>query len=157
RRASNLRRPRKQPARGPALARPPRRASSRAGNRRRPRRRARPRRRRASVWSVSSERRARSLAVAASLALALAGGGPARAQAPGPIAQRSAPEEAHAEAKELFNRGLRLLDAGDLSRALEYFLRSRALSPGKGNTANAAYCLDRLGRFDEALELYEEL
>jgi hypothetical protein len=62
-----------------------------------------------------------------------------------------------AEAKEIFSRGLALLDAGDLERALDYFLRSRALVPGKGNTANAAHCLERLGRYDEALELYEEL
>jgi hypothetical protein len=65
--------------------------------------------------------------------------------------------EALAAAKDLFGRGLALLDADDVERALDYFLRSRALVPGKGNTANAAHCLDRLGRFDEALELYEEL
>jgi hypothetical protein len=70
---------------------------------------------------------------------------------------RAQPPAALAEAKDLFNRGLALLDAGDHERALDYFLRSRALVPGKGNTTNAAHCLDKLGRYDEALELYEEL
>src|SRR6185503_10911915 len=35
--------------------------------------------------------------------------------------------------------------------------RSRAAFPSSKNTLNAALCLDRLGRFDEALEMYEEL
>jgi hypothetical protein len=70
---------------------------------------------------------------------------------------RAEPAAALAEAKDLFGRGLALLDAGDVERALDYFLRSRELVPGKGNTTNAAHCLDALGRYDEALELYEEL
>lgn len=62
-----------------------------------------------------------------------------------------------AEAKELFHRGLALLDIDDPERALDYFMRSRDLVASSNNTANAAICLDRLGRYDEALELYEEL
>lgn len=65
--------------------------------------------------------------------------------------------ETRAAAQQLFERGLVLLDAGDKERALDHFLRSRALVPGKGNTANAAHCLHELGRYDEALELYEVL
>jgi hypothetical protein len=61
------------------------------------------------------------------------------------------------EAKELFRSGLALLGAGDTERALEYFLRSRALVPSSKNTVNAAICLERLGRQDEALEMYEEV
>ena len=61
------------------------------------------------------------------------------------------------EAKDLFRRGVALLGAGDTERALEHFLRSRALVPSVKNTANAAICLERLGRFDEALVMYEEL
>jgi hypothetical protein len=61
------------------------------------------------------------------------------------------------EAKELFRRGVTLLTAGDTERALESFLGSRALVPSGKNTANAAICLERLGRYDEALEMYEEV
>lgn len=65
--------------------------------------------------------------------------------------------DARGEAQVLFDRGLALLDAGDRERALALFLRSHALYPSKGNTANAAHCLQELGRYDEALDLYEEL
>ncbi len=61
------------------------------------------------------------------------------------------------QAKGAFREGVSLLNAGDPQRALESFLRSRELVPSGKNTANAAICLERLGRYDEALELYEEL
>jgi hypothetical protein len=61
------------------------------------------------------------------------------------------------EAKALFRRGVLLLNAGDTERALEVFLRSRALVPSAKNTVNAAICLERLDRYDEALEMYEEV
>jgi hypothetical protein len=61
------------------------------------------------------------------------------------------------EAKELFKRGVALLSSGDSERALEYFLHSRELVPSGKNTVNAAICLERLGRLDEALEMYEEV
>lgn len=64
---------------------------------------------------------------------------------------------AEAQALELNRQGVTLLDAGDTERALDYFLRSRAVLPSTKNTANAAICLQRLGRYDEALELYEEV
>jgi len=62
-----------------------------------------------------------------------------------------------AKAKEAFRTGVALLESGDTERALEQFLRSRELVPSGKNTANAAICLERLKRYDEALELYEEL
>jgi hypothetical protein len=82
------------------------------------------------------------------------------APAESPASQPPAPgpsDEALNKAKELFRAGVGLFDAGDMERALDYFLRSRAAFPSGKNTINAALCLDRLGRFDEALELYEEV
>jgi hypothetical protein len=61
------------------------------------------------------------------------------------------------EAKRLFHEGNALRKAGDCERAYVLYTRSRALVPSAPNTINAAYCAHRLGRFDEALELYEEL
>lgn len=61
------------------------------------------------------------------------------------------------EAKVLFRRGVALLSTGDTERALEAFLLSREIVPSGKNTANAAICLERLGRLDEALEMYEEV
>jgi hypothetical protein len=61
------------------------------------------------------------------------------------------------EAKDLFRKGVSLLQAGDVEAALSYFLRSRERMPSSQNTVDAAICLERLGRYDEALEMYEEL
>jgi len=79
--------------------------------------------------------------------------------APGPaaLADAAPPDARLDEAKSMFRRGVALLDAGDTERALEAFTRSRELVPSAKNTVNAAICLERLGRFDEALEMYEEV
>ena len=72
--------------------------------------------------------------------------------------RQSAPTEAQLEeAKRLFRDGNELRRTGDCQRALELYLRSRALVPSVPNTINAAFCLNELKRYDEALELYEEL
>lgn len=60
-------------------------------------------------------------------------------------------------AKQLFRQGNAMRKAGDFQRALELYLESRAIVPSVANTSNAAYCLDKLGRSAEALELHEEL
>jgi hypothetical protein len=60
-------------------------------------------------------------------------------------------------AKYLFRQGVRLLDAGETESALKYFMRSRDVLPSSKNTVDAAVCLERLGRFDEALDLYDEV
>jgi hypothetical protein len=60
-------------------------------------------------------------------------------------------------AKEEFRKGVVLFEAGDLEVALDHFRRSRALFPSHKNTINMAVSLDRLGRHDEALELFEEV
>lgn len=72
---------------------------------------------------------------------------------------RAAPpdEETLARAKELFRQGNELRHAGDCERALELFQKSRDLVPSVPNILNAAYCKNRLGRQDEALEDYETL
>jgi predicted RNA-binding protein with TRAM domain len=70
----------------------------------------------------------------------------------------AAPESpALAKAKDLFKQGIELFKAGDHERALDLFLRSREAYPSAVNTTNAAICLDKLKRYDEALELYEEV
>src|SRR5258706_10046069 len=61
------------------------------------------------------------------------------------------------EARVLFEKGNELRRAGDCAGAVDFYLRARALAPRASTTNNAAFCLDKLGRFDEALELYEEL
>ncbi|WP_437722780.1 PEGA domain-containing protein [Sorangium sp. So ce861] len=66
-------------------------------------------------------------------------------------------DEALARAKALFQEGNELRKIGDCQRALELYLRSRRLVASVPNTLNAAFCLDQLGRYDEALELYEAL
>lgn len=74
------------------------------------------------------------------------------AQAPPP-----ASESDLARAKELFFQGNELRKAGNWAGALELYLQSRELAPSVPNTQNAAVCLSELGRYDEALEMYERL
>src|SRR6185503_18456536 len=61
------------------------------------------------------------------------------------------------QAKELFRQGNELRKVGDFQRALDFYRRSRRLVPSVPNTLNAAFCLQQLGRYDEALQLYENL
>lgn len=81
----------------------------------------------------------------------------AHAQAPSQPSAAAPASDPLALAKELNREGIALLQAGDVERALDYFTRSRAALASSKNTANIAICLDRLGRYDEALEFYEEL
>jgi hypothetical protein len=62
--------------------------------------------------------------------------------------------DARTDAKAFFDAGNDLLARGDVAAALADFQRSRALFPTRGNTLNTAIALQRLGRFDEALEVY---
>jgi hypothetical protein len=91
--------------------------------------------------------------------VASAQGSPSSGGAPDRPAPGSAPGAAERlkEAKDLFRKGVSLLQAGDVEAALAYFLRSREAMPSSQNTVDAAICLERLGRYDEALEMYEEL
>lgn len=98
--------------------------------------------------------RARQRAVVLAIALALAFGGAAT-----PVARADAPADdaTLAAAKDLFRKGVALLEQKDDERALDYFSRSRALRASAQNTMGAAACLQHLGRYDEALDLVEEV
>jgi hypothetical protein len=71
------------------------------------------------------------------------------------LAQVRAPKLA--EAKVYFTRGVEHAARGEWDAALVEFLRSRAVTPTAKATYNAAVCLRKVGRFDEALDLYEVL
>ncbi|MBW2459264.1 MAG: PEGA domain-containing protein, partial [Deltaproteobacteria bacterium] len=60
-------------------------------------------------------------------------------------------------AKKYFHQGNEMRKVRDYERALSFYAKSRELVPSGPNTMNAAFCLDKLGRSDEALEMYEAL
>lgn len=68
----------------------------------------------------------------------------------------TAPPAAVERAKALYRDGVARLAAEDAQGALAAFERSGALLPSYRSMAGAAYCLERLGRLDEAHALYEE-
>jgi hypothetical protein len=84
--------------------------------------------------------------------------GTGRARANTPSDGRDSPDARASldAAKELFRRGVALYEAGDIERALDLFLRSRAEYRSSQNTIDAALCLERLGHYDEALAMYED-
>src|SRR5262249_53575045 len=70
----------------------------------------------------------------------------------------AAPDQAKKEeAYGRFKAGLEHFDRQEWSAALVEFLRSRELYPTRAATKNAAWCMRKEGRFDEALGLYEAL
>jgi hypothetical protein len=93
-----------------------------------------------------------STSLAASVAAAQA---PPSAGAPAAAAAPSKQDKAEAQAR--FKAGVTHFDRQEWSAALAEFLRSRALFPTRAATKNAAICLRREDRFDEALDMYEEL
>lgn len=68
----------------------------------------------------------------------------------------TAEQAALTTAKELFRRGVQLHSEGNVRGALDFFLESRRVYASSQNTINAALCLEKLGRFDEAIVLYED-
>ncbi len=75
-----------------------------------------------------------------------------------PRAWAEAPsEDRKSVAEAAFERGVELMNDGATEAALSEFLHSRELHPTRGNTQNAAVCLRKLGRYDEALDLFEVL
>lgn len=94
----------------------------------------------------------------------------ASGQQPSEKTERPAADQGHAKpkkaqgkaqrlkkAKLLFRKGNAMRKAGDCERALFFFRRSRQAMAGVPNIVNGAICLEELGRYDEALESYEEL
>jgi hypothetical protein len=66
-----------------------------------------------------------------------------------------APPDAKAEAVAHFNEGLALYDEGAWAAALAEFLEARRLYPLRNAGYQAALCLEKLQRYDEALEQLE--
>jgi hypothetical protein len=77
--------------------------------------------------------------------------------APATRAQQVADDTARNEARTRFERGLTLYRDGAYDAALAEFLRSRELYPTRAATQNAGSALRRLGRFDEALDMFDRL
>ncbi len=100
----------------------------------------------------------RSSFFAAIVALTLA---PALASAqPAPSTSVSSPPPAAArkdEARKHFEEGLSHFDRGEWSAALAEFLTSRSLFATRAATKDAAICLRKEGRFDEALDMWDAL
>ncbi|MFO0640441.1 MAG: PEGA domain-containing protein [Polyangiaceae bacterium] len=72
-------------------------------------------------------------------------------------ADAPAEDPRRAEARAHFERGVEHVDRSEWDAALVEFLASRAALSTSKNTYNAAVCLRKTGRFDEALEMYEAL
>lgn len=116
---------------------------------------------RARSITASVARCCRGLTLWIALVLAV---GPAMAQqplaaepAPAQGEPAPAPDARRAEAFQHFEKGIVLFEEEAWSAALAEFLRSRELYPTRANTKNAAICLRKLHRYDEALDLYEAL
>jgi hypothetical protein len=82
--------------------------------------------------------------------------GLARADSPSstPATSDALPKD---EARQRFERGLSLFRAGAYEAALAEFFRSRELFRTRAAAENAALSLQKLGRFDEALDLLDEV
>lgn len=94
------------------------------------------------------------------LAIALAMTSIASAQtspAPAAPAAPAGTDAAKNEARTHFEKGLSLFDEEAWDAALAEFLRSRELFPTRAATKDAAFCLRKLHRFDEALDMFEAL
>lgn len=72
-------------------------------------------------------------------------------------AEEEPAKDARTEARERFEKGVGFFEEGAWDAALAEFLESRRLFPTRVATNDAALCLRRLGRNDEALALFEAL
>jgi len=81
---------------------------------------------------------------------------PAAAAVPA-VADTDAAAANRDEARASFEKGIALFEEEAWDAALVEFLRSRELYPTRAATKDAALCLRKLHRFDEALDLFEAL
>jgi hypothetical protein len=79
------------------------------------------------------------------------------ARAEGPPQADASEATRHDLALARFNAGIVHFDRREWDAALAEFIKSRELYPTQSATRNAAVCLRKEGRFDEALELYTAL
>ncbi|MFO0676391.1 MAG: PEGA domain-containing protein [Polyangiaceae bacterium] len=66
-------------------------------------------------------------------------------------------EQKKADAKQRFEKAMGLFEQEIWDGALAEFLQSRASYATRGNTQNAAVCLKKLKRFDEAIDMYDSV
>ncbi|MBI5535806.1 MAG: PEGA domain-containing protein [Deltaproteobacteria bacterium] len=97
-------------------------------------------------------------------ASAVASAAPPSASAPAPSSSAPAPASSSdpsdakkEESRAHFEKGIRIFGEGAWDAALVEFARSRELYATRAATKNAALCLRKLHRFDEALEMNESL
>jgi len=77
------------------------------------------------------------------------------APAPGRAQEAPATEAQREEARELFRRGRELYQRGRTEEALEILRRAWELYPSWAVSNGMALCVEKLGRMEEALALYE--
>lgn len=97
--------------------------------------------------------RSRSTALALLLVAEIASNEIALAQPAPPAVESPADKKSEAEAR--YYKGKKLSEEGAWSGALAEFQAARKLTPSDSATLGAAVCLQRLHRFDEALDLFE--
>jgi hypothetical protein len=77
--------------------------------------------------------------------------------APAPAADAAPTDAKREEARQHFEKGIALFEEESWDAALVEFLRSRELYATRAATKDAALCLRKLQRFDEALDLFQAL
>jgi hypothetical protein len=98
-----------------------------------------------------------SAALSCFLATALAVAQAPAAPPTAPAASGAPSEAKREEARQHFEKGIALFEEESWDAALVEFLRSRELYATRAATKDAALCLRKLQRFDEALDLFQAL
>lgn len=74
---------------------------------------------------------------------------------PAPLSAQDGPDARRAQAKEAFETGREAFAEDDYEAALQHFGRAFELRPHDAIRFNIGICLERLGRFREAMQQYE--
>ncbi|MEB2310443.1 MAG: PEGA domain-containing protein [Sorangiineae bacterium] len=98
-----------------------------------------------------------SLLVSLASGVALAQPADAPPAPPAPSAPPATETDTKAQARAHFEKAISLFEEEAWDAALVEFQRSRELYPTRAATKNAALCLRKLHRFDEALDMFETL